>query len=94
MATAKAMGECEIMRLEKSAIISILHKEPAFSEKFVSHLLTRTIRVEEDLVDQLFNSSEKRCGGHFPWFLYLANSRLSAMRPRKLRWKKLNEREQ
>ena len=60
MATAKAMGECEIMRLEKSAIIRILHEEPAFSEMFVSHILTRTIRVEEDLVDQLFNSSEKR----------------------------------
>jgi len=54
------MGECEIMRLEKSAIIRILHEEPAFSEMFVSHILTRTIRVEEDLVDQLFNSSEKR----------------------------------
>jgi CRP-like cAMP-binding protein len=60
MATAKAMGECEIMRLEKSAIIRILHEEPAFSEMFVSHILTRTIRVEEDLIDQLFNSSEKR----------------------------------
>jgi len=44
----------------KGAIISILHDEPAFSEMFVSHLLARTIRVEEDLVDQLFNSSEKR----------------------------------
>ena len=60
MATAKAMTECEIMRLEKQAIIRILHDEPAFSEMFVSHLLARTIRVEEDLVDQLFNSSEKR----------------------------------
>jgi CRP-like cAMP-binding protein len=60
MATAKAMGECEIMRLEKSEIIRVLHEEPAFSEMFVSHILTRTIRVEEDLVDQLFNSSEKR----------------------------------
>src|SRR4029077_20722262 len=60
MATAAAMTECEIMRLEKGAIISILHDEPAFSEMFVAHLLARTIRVEEDLVDQLFNSSEKR----------------------------------
>ena len=60
MATATAMTECEIMRLEKEAIISILHDEPAFSEMFVAHLLARTIRVEEDLVDQLFNSSEKR----------------------------------
>jgi CRP/FNR family cyclic AMP-dependent transcriptional regulator len=60
MATAMAMTECEIMRLEKSAIILALHDEPAFSELFVAHLLARTIRVEEDLVDQLFNSSEKR----------------------------------
>jgi CRP/FNR family transcriptional regulator, cyclic AMP receptor protein len=60
MAGASAMTECEIMKLEKAAIIRILHKEPSFSEMFVSHLLARTIRVEEDLVDQLFNSSEKR----------------------------------
>jgi CRP/FNR family transcriptional regulator, cyclic AMP receptor protein len=60
MATAMAMTECEIMRLEKQAIVRILHDEPAFSEMFVAHLLARTIRVEEDLVDQLFNSSEKR----------------------------------
>ena len=60
MATATAMTECEIMRLEKGAIIRVLHVEPAFSKMFVSHLLARTIRVEEDLVDQLFNSSEKR----------------------------------
>ena len=60
MGTATTMTECEIMRVEKAAIIRVLHKEPAFSEMFVSHLLARTIRVEEDLVDQLFNSSEKR----------------------------------
>ena len=60
MATATAMTECETMRLEKGAIVRILHDEPAFSEMFVSHILARTIRVEEDLVDQLFNSSEKR----------------------------------
>jgi CRP-like cAMP-binding protein len=60
LATASAMTECEIMRLEKPAMIRVLHDEPAFSEMFVSHLLARTIRVEEDLVDQLFNSSEKR----------------------------------
>ena len=59
-ATAAAMIECEIMRLEKEAIIRVLHDEPAFSALFVAHLLARTIRVEEDLVDQLFNSSEKR----------------------------------
>ena len=60
MATATTMSECEIMRLEKAAIIRVLHDEPGFSEMFVSHLLARTIRVEKDLVDQLFNSSEKR----------------------------------
>jgi CRP-like cAMP-binding protein len=48
------------MRLEKATMIRVLHEEPAFSEMFVSHLLARTSRVEADLVDQLFNSSEKR----------------------------------
>jgi CRP/FNR family cyclic AMP-dependent transcriptional regulator len=60
LATATAMTECEIMRLEKATMIRVLHEEPAFSEMFVSHLLARTVRVEADLVDQLFNSSEKR----------------------------------
>jgi CRP/FNR family transcriptional regulator, cyclic AMP receptor protein len=54
------MTDCEIMRLEKATMIRVLHEEPAFSEMFVSHLLARTVRVEADLVDQLFNSSEKR----------------------------------
>ena len=48
------------MRPDKATMIRVLHEEPAFSEMFVSHLLARTIRVEADLVDQLFNSSEKR----------------------------------
>jgi CRP-like cAMP-binding protein len=60
MGTATAMMESEIMRLAKRAMIRVLHEEPAFSEMFVAYLLARTIRVEEDLVDQLFNSSEKR----------------------------------
>jgi CRP/FNR family transcriptional regulator, cyclic AMP receptor protein len=60
MATAVAMTACEIIRLEKAALICLLHEEPEFSEFFVAHLLARTIRVEADLVDQLFNSSEKR----------------------------------
>lgn len=60
IATAIAMTDCEIMCIEKQAIIRTLHKEPAFSEMFIAYLLARTIRVEEDLVDQLFNSSEKR----------------------------------
>ena len=49
-----------IARLERSAIIQVIHREPAFSELFIAHLLGRSIRVEADLVDQLFNSSEKR----------------------------------
>jgi len=60
MATAVAATECSVMRLEKSAMIAVLHKEPVFSALFISYLLTRNIRIEEDLVDQLFNSSEKR----------------------------------
>ncbi len=60
LATAAAMTECEIMRLQKETMVRVLHEEPAFSEFFVSHLLTRTIRVEADLVDQPFNSSERR----------------------------------
>jgi CRP/FNR family transcriptional regulator, cyclic AMP receptor protein len=58
--TAIAMTDCVIVRLEKAGIVRILHEEPAFSEMFISHLLTRNVRVEADLVDQLFNSSEKR----------------------------------
>ena len=60
MATAVAMTECTLMRLQKATMIGALHNEPALSSFFISHLLTRTIRVEADLVDQLFNSSEKR----------------------------------
>ncbi len=60
MATATAMGACEILRLEKQAMIRVLHDEPEFSDLFIAHLLHRAARVEADLVDQLFNSSEKR----------------------------------
>jgi len=60
IATASAMTDCEIMRIEKEAIVRTLNEEPSFSELFVAHLLHRTIRAEADLVDQLFNSSEKR----------------------------------
>ncbi len=60
IATVTTMTDSVIMRLEKSAIIRVIHREPAFSEKFIAHLLGRSIRVEADLVDQLFNSSEKR----------------------------------
>ena len=60
MATATAMTGCVMARIEKSEMIRVLHAEPAFSELFVRYLLSRNIRIEEDLVDQLFNSSEKR----------------------------------
>jgi CRP-like cAMP-binding protein len=60
MATAAALGESRIMRLEKATMVRLLRDEPEFSERFTSHLLGRNIRVEADLVDQLFNSSEKR----------------------------------
>jgi CRP-like cAMP-binding protein len=60
IATATAMTDCEIMRVEKAAMVRVIHEQPTFSEMFVAHLVARTIRVEEDLVDQLFNSSEKR----------------------------------
>ena len=60
VATAVAVTQCVIMRIEKAAIVRVLRDEPKFSEVFMAHLLSRNTRVEEDLVDQLFNSSEKR----------------------------------
>jgi CRP/FNR family transcriptional regulator, cyclic AMP receptor protein len=60
LASASAMTDCVIMRFDKSAIVRVLHKEPKFSEMFLSYILARNARVEADLVDQLFNSSEKR----------------------------------
>jgi CRP-like cAMP-binding protein len=60
LGTVAALTECAIMRIPKAEIINVIHEEPAFAELFISHLLARNSRVEEDLVDQLFNSSEKR----------------------------------
>jgi len=60
LSTVSAMTECVIVRIEKSDITRVIHEEPAFAELFISHLLSRNSRVEADLVDQLFNSSEKR----------------------------------
>ena len=60
MATATAISDCSIVQLEKAAMIRVLHEEPAFSEMFLAYVLSRNMRIEEDLVDQLFNSSEKR----------------------------------
>ena len=60
LCSATAMTDCSVMRIEKKAMIEVLHREHAFSDLFVAYLLARNIRYEEDLVDQLFNSSEKR----------------------------------
>jgi CRP-like cAMP-binding protein len=59
IATARTMTECIIVRLDKAAILRVIPQEPAFAEMFIAHLLSRTLRVEADLIDQLFNSSEK-----------------------------------
>jgi CRP-like cAMP-binding protein len=60
MGSAAAMTDCELLRVDKKAMMTALHREHAFSDLFVAYLLARNIRYEEDLVDQLFNSSEKR----------------------------------
>src|SRR3984885_6362904 len=60
LCSATAMTDCSVMRIEKKAMMEVLHREQTFSDMFVKYLLTRNIRYEEDLVDQLFNSSEKR----------------------------------
>jgi CRP/FNR family transcriptional regulator, cyclic AMP receptor protein len=60
VSTATALTECTVVRLEKTAVVRALHENLSFSEYFVSYLLSRNVRLTEDLVDQLFNSSEKR----------------------------------
>ena len=60
MSTAAALTPCSIMRLEKAKVLDLVHAEPAFAEALLSYSLTRAARIEEDLIDQLFNSSEKR----------------------------------
>ena len=60
METASALADCLIVRLEKALMMQLLRDEPEVSAKFISYVLTRNIRIQEDLVDQLFNSSEKR----------------------------------
>jgi CRP/FNR family transcriptional regulator, cyclic AMP receptor protein len=60
LCAATAMTDCSVMRIDKKSMVDVLHREHAFSDMFVAYLLTRNIRYEEDLVDQLFNSSEKR----------------------------------
>src|SRR5229473_4076530 len=60
LCAATAMTDCSVMRIDKKSMMEVLHREHEFSDMFVAYLLTRNIRYEEDLVDQLFNSSEKR----------------------------------
>ncbi|MFZ2083807.1 MAG: Crp/Fnr family transcriptional regulator [Candidatus Sulfotelmatobacter sp.] len=60
MCSATAMTDCSVMKIDKKSMMEVLHREHEFSDMFVAYLLTRNIRYEEDLVDQLFNSSEKR----------------------------------
>jgi len=60
MATASAMSTCTIIVVEKGEMVRQLHAQPEFADRFLRHMLTRNIRIEEDLIDQLFNSSEKR----------------------------------
>ena len=60
LCSATAMTDCTVMRIDKKSMMDVIHREHAFSDMFVAYLLTRNIRYEEDLVDQLFNSSEKR----------------------------------
>lgn len=60
MASATAMTDCELMRIEKKTMVEALHREHSMSDLFLAYLLSRNVRYEEDLVDQLFNSSEKR----------------------------------
>ena len=60
MCSATALVDCSLMRIDKKSMMEVIHREHAFSDMFVAYLLTRNIRYEEDLVDQLFNSSEKR----------------------------------
>jgi CRP-like cAMP-binding protein len=60
MGTATAITSTSVLFIEKNEMVRVLHAEHAFSDRFISHMLTRNIRIEEDLIDQLFNSSEKR----------------------------------
>jgi CRP-like cAMP-binding protein len=60
MASAFTITRCSLLKIERKEMIRVLHKEPAFADLFVSYLLARNARVQEDLIDQLFNSTEKR----------------------------------
>ena len=80
--TATALEDSTIMRIDKAAMIRVLHKEPTFAELFMSYLLSRNIRIEEDLVDQLFNSSEKRLARSFAARSFGKESQLEPIIPK------------
>ena len=65
VSTATAMESSSVLRIDKQEMIRVLHQEPEFSDRFVAHMLKRNVRIEQDLVDQLFNSSEKRLARSF-----------------------------
>jgi CRP/FNR family transcriptional regulator, cyclic AMP receptor protein len=73
--TATAVEECSLVRIDKEAMGRVLHEEPAFTELFMGYLLARTIRIEEDLVDHLFNSSEKRLARALLLLAHFGNDR-------------------
>ena len=77
MGSATAMTDCELLRIDKKAMMLALHREHTFSDLFVAYLLARNIRYEEDLVDQLFNSSEKRLARLLLLFAHLLRQRRS-----------------
>jgi len=83
VATAVAMTECKIMKLDKSEVIRVVHDEPAFSEMFIAHLLARTVRVEADLVDQLSIPARSDWRGLFSCWLILARKADPSRSPRK-----------
>jgi CRP/FNR family transcriptional regulator, cyclic AMP receptor protein len=78
-ATTRAMEECDITRIDKATMIATLHNEPEFSELFMMHLLSRNGRIEEDLIDQLFNSSEKRLARLF-FYLHISGRKAGRSR--------------
>jgi CRP/FNR family transcriptional regulator, cyclic AMP receptor protein len=81
MATASALSASTVLVVEKAQMLDLLHKQPALADRFISHMLVRNIRIEEDLVDQLFNSSEKRLARTL---LLLARYGREDMSPREL----------
>jgi len=84
MCSATAMADCSVMQIDKKSMMEVLHREHAFSDMFVAYLLARNIRYEEDLVDQLFNSSEKRLARHHPFTSQLLHEPIQGVRLHRL----------